>query len=339
MEISFCTAPGNFRRDIGYGNAGYNIINSLKALGHEVPYDSKTSPIQINFSQPEWYHLRQSQYSIGYTPWESSKLPPSWPDILNSCDEVWTTSEKCQEWFLNNGVRGPVRVYKHGIEDLWKVPRLRNPQNKIRFLHIGEPAQRKGGQLALTAFRAAFGNRDDVHLTIKAFAESTIRHKDNQGNILGPISELNNVTLRTEVMTQDQLLSLILTHDALIYPSYGEGFGLIPLQALATGMPSVVTQWWCPYDKFICQLDYTVGDSPWQHQLHGQVAFPDYDNLVDWYRELHENFHKYAKPTFNKSYVLHRQFDWLTLTKEAFSHLETLPKSDSKNFETLGLRT
>lgn len=338
MEISFCTAPGNFRRDIGYGNASYNIINSLKALGHDVPYDKKSAPIQLNFSQPEWYHLRPHQYSIGYTPWESSKLPPAWPKVLNTCDEVWTTSEKCQEWFLDNGVRGPVRVYKHGIEDLWKVPRLRNPQTKIRFLHIGEPAQRKGGQIALTAFRKAFGNTDSVHLTIKAFAESTIRHKDEKGNILGPISELNNVTLRTDVMTQDQLLSLILTHDALVYPSYGEGFGLIPLQALATGMPSVVTEWWCPYSNFILPLEYKVADSPWAHQLHGQVAFPDFDNLVHWYVELYRNFSRYSTVAYNKSWVLHRQFDWLTLTKNAFYHLETFSESDLKSLETLGLK-
>lgn len=319
MEISYVSAPGNNRRDFGYGEAGYNIIRSLQRLGHSVPYDDKRSPVQINFSQPEWFHLRHGQYQIGYTPWESSVLPESWPKTLNACDEVWTTSPRCKEWFENAGINHDIKVFQHGIDKMW-TPKERKRGTKLNFLHVGEPAQRKGGQIALDAFRAAFKDQDDVHLTIKGFSTSTVRAMDRQGNILGQPTIYNNVSLDTRAIDRLRLPDYYKKFDALIYPSCGEGFGLIPLEALSTGMPSVVTKWWCPYDKFILPLKYKVVDSPYM-SLHGKVAMPDFDNLVWWYQELYDNFETYSTSALKRSARLRKEYDWKNLTENAFKDL------------------
>lgn len=320
MQISYNTAPGNLRLDIGYGQAGFNIVNSLKELGHEVPYDDKKCPVQINFCQPNWYHLRDDQYQIGYTPWESSEIPASWPAIIEKCDEFWTTSERCKQWYLDGGVNKDIKVYKHGVRDIWK-PHKRERKDVLRFLHIGEPAPRKGGQLAFDAFRAAFGQRNDVHLTIKAFAESTVRVKDREGNIIAPMNAVKNVTLDTRVIPDEYLPSYYNQHHVLIYPSFGEGFGLIPLQGVATGMPSVVPTWWCPYEQFVLPLDYKVGPTPWLLQLHGEVCHPSFDHLVELYRDIEENFSTYSDQFYERAPSVHEEFNWVKLTEEAFKDI------------------
>ena len=122
MQISFSTLRSNFNKSVGYGHAAINIVESLNKLGHQVPYQTKVAPVQLNFSQPTHFKMHRGQYQIGYTPWESTELPAEWMEYLQHCDEVWTTSTWCKEVFEANGIKD-VHVYPHGIEEFW-APRL-----------------------------------------------------------------------------------------------------------------------------------------------------------------------------------------------------------------------
>jgi Glycosyl transferases group 1 len=331
MKVSFYTVDSNIRKDNGYGYAGNSIRTSLENLGHAVGFHDEHADVELDFCQPTLYSHSSNQYKIGYTPWESSSLPEGWLDGFNSVDEVWTTSQKCKEWYENAGVKRPVRVYEHGVESIWQ-PKRRNPKKKIRFLHIGEPAPRKGGQLALEAFRAAFDNRDDVHLTIKANGHNTTRayvqqgfHRGGPRNILGlPHQVYQNVTLVEDTLPEDELVGLYHAHDVLVYPSWGEGFGLIPLQALATGMPTICTGAWAPYQRFLGNLSLDSDEYPsrWPDIHPGMMYRPDYHHLVELYKYSYENYDALSTIHFDNAKDVHSEYNWNTLTKNAFKHLE-----------------
>jgi hypothetical protein len=59
MQISFFTPTINLRNSNGYGYAGLNIVNSLKSLGHDVPYSHTKAPVQLNFAQPEHFKMHR----------------------------------------------------------------------------------------------------------------------------------------------------------------------------------------------------------------------------------------------------------------------------------------
>ena len=82
MQISFFTPRINFTLATGYGYATHNITNSLKELGHTVPYAYSKAPVQINFAQPFQFKMHRNQYQIGYTPWESTIVPSTWFQLL-----------------------------------------------------------------------------------------------------------------------------------------------------------------------------------------------------------------------------------------------------------------
>lgn len=331
MKVSFYTVKGDIRHDNGFGYAGQNIRNSLTNLGHEVTFWDDTADFQLNFCHPTYYPGSISQYQIGYSPWESTSLPSGWLEGFNDCNEVWTTSPKCKEWFQNAGVKQPIYVYEHGVEPIW-TPKHRRPNSKVRFLHIGEPSPRKGGQLAFEAFRSAFGNRDDVHLTIKANGHNTVRaympgqvRRGGPRNILGlPHQVYQNVSLIEDSLSVDELVALYHSHDVLVYPSWGEGFGLIPLQALATGMPTICTGAWAPYERFLgnLSLDSNEVQSPWPDFHPGLMTEPDENHLVELYRYAYDNFTALAKINFDNAEDVHSEYNWDTLTKNAFRHLE-----------------
>jgi len=325
MDISFSTPIINLKTSNGYGHASSKIIDSLKRLGHNVPFQDARAKVQLNFSQPVYYKLHRNQYQISYTPWESTVIPKDWFEYLEACDEIWTTSDWCKDVFENNGFKD-VKVFPHGIDPIWR-PKKRNLEHgrPIKFLHVGEPAPRKGGQMVVDAFTSMFGNNPFYSLTIKSYGPSTTRIYNNyiEKNIIGIPNELyNNITVITESMSDEELVKLYHDHDVLIYPSYGEGFGFIPLQALATGMPVICTESWAQYDKFLgpLRLKSEMIDSPWPFH-NGKVFEPEYKHLLELIRDVSINFNAYAGYYFAQSTKIHEEYNWDRLTNKAFEHI------------------
>ena len=324
MKISFFTPTINLKNSNGYGYAGLNIVESLKKLGNEVPYGDPRSPVQINFAQPEHFKMHKGQYQIGYTPWESTSVPKRWKPMIDATDEMWTTYDWCANVFEDNGYKN-IKVYPHGIQDIWR-PKRRKESDTIKFLHIGEPAPRKAGQMVVDAFTHLFGNKPGYSLTIKAYYNNTTRIYNNiiDKNIVGlPQHMFNNINVITEEMTNEELVKLYHDHDVLVYPSYGEGFGFIPLQALATGMPTICTSGWAHYENYLgpLKIKSELIDSPWSFPHEGQVLEPNYAHLLEVMRDIAFNFKAYSGYYFAQSTRIHEDYNWDQLTNNAFSHI------------------
>lgn len=324
MEISFFTPTINLKNSNGYGYAALNIVNSLKTLGCSVPYSNPKSKVQFNFAQPEHFKMHRNQYQIGYTPWESTKIPDIWKTKLDAVDEIWTTSNWCANVFEDNGYKN-IKVYPHGIEDIWN-PKRRQESDVIKFLHIGEPAPRKAGQMVVDAFSQLFGNNQKYSLTIKAYYNNTTRIYNNiiDRNIIGlPQNIYNNIKVITEELSNEQLVKLYYDHDVLVYPSYGEGFGFIPLQALATGMPTICTSGWAHYENYLgpLKLKSQLIDSPWPFPHQGKVLEPNYQHLLEIMKDVVFNFNAYSGYYFAQSEKIHKEYNWLQLTENSFKHI------------------
>ena len=324
MNISYSTPVVNIRGETGYGYAGRSIVNSLISLGHFVPFQDPKSPVQLNFSQPDLFKLHRGQYQIGYTPWESTVVPKRWHEMMNHCDELWTTSDWCANIFEDNGFKN-VKVFPHGIDPMW-TSKKRERKETLKFLHIGEPAPRKGGQVVVDAFSYLFGNKPGYSLTIKCFNQNTTRIYNNymDKNIIGVPNELySNIHINNKVLKDEELVRLYHDHDVLVYPTYGEGFGFIPLQALATGMPTISTYDWAHYKDYIgpLKLKSEIVDSPWDYMHEGKVFEPEYQHLLELMRDVDLNFKAYSAYYYTQSTKIHEEYNWLQLTNNAFDHI------------------
>lgn len=321
-EVSFYTHVGGADTSQGYGYAGLNIVNALNNLGYKTPFNDENSPIQLNFTQPWYYQIesesRKNQLKIGYTPWESTKLWETWPDYMNACDEVWATNQFCADVFKAEGVTKPIYVYEHGIEPVW-TPLKRSAKNTIKFLHVGEPAMRKNGQMVYDAFEELFGNNPDYFLTIKANGFSTIRY-DKNGIYDEPINRTHNMQIITEVLDIEDLINLYHNHHILVYPSHGEGFGFIPIQAMATGMPVILNPSWASYKRFVTTQAVTdsLEDSPWPDTHPGQMYKPDYESLKLSMLDAVDRFSEISSESYRMSPLIHAQYSWEKVTKKAF---------------------
>ena len=321
MQISFSTPTINMKNNNGYGYAGLNIVQALTELGHTVPFQNSKAPVQLNFSQPDHFKMHRNQYQISYTPWESTVIPSSWRSNLEVVDEIWTTSDWCANVFELNGY-SDVKVFPHGISSAWE-PKKRIDDGIIKFLHIGEPAPRKAGQMVLDTFISLFADNPKYSLTIKAYGVNTTRVYNNyiDKNIIGlPQNIYQNIKIITDNLNEEELVNLYHDHDVLVYPSYGEGFGFIPLQALATGMPTICTSSWAHYKKYLgpLKLKSQLIDSPWQFPHEGKVFEPNRQHLVELMREVSLNFNAYSGYYYSQATKIHEEYNWNQLTSNAF---------------------
>lgn len=327
MDISFTTLISNITDKNGYGTAGLGIVESLKGLGHEVKFQDPTAPIELAFNQPVYdtFGYAPGQHKIILTPWESSGLPKGWKEGFKKADEVWATSEVVKKWYHDAGVEGDITVYPHGIDRKWTEARSRRKCSggPLRFLYVGSPAPRKGGQMVYDAFIKAFGDDPNYQLTIKAYGGMTeIRHMSN-GSIIGPAGAFNsNITVLKDTISTEEMVRLFQSHHVMVYPSYGEGWGLIPFQAMATGMPTICTSAWADYRHLLVpqlSLPSTVVDSPWPHMHPGKMFKPDFDSLVSSLYWIADNFEEASAKAFRYSYFLEQEYDWLKLTEKVFA--------------------
>lgn len=322
MQISFHTHEGGLDTTQGYGYAGYHIVDSLQRLGHTTPFNYAGAPVQIDFTQPYYYQYHEGQYHIGYTPWESTELHENWNNLMNMCDEVWTTSPWCAKVFEDNGVTKPIHIYEHGIGHEWS-PFRRRSKNVLRFLHHGEPAVRKNGHKAFQAFVELFGNDPRYELTLKSNGYTTIRAKRIDGSIAQVHEIYKNVNVVKEVLDLPDLISLYKMHHVLIYPSFGEGFGFIPLQAMATGMPVIMNTSWAPYSQYGVGLDVEdrLIKTPWPNVHPGQMLEPDFDSLKEQMQRAADDFETFSDRAFEVAPEIHEVYDWTNVTERAFAHI------------------
>lgn len=330
MILSFNTNPGSLNINTGYGYAGYHMVTSMQELGHKIPFRFPKAKVQLNFSQPQFIQFNEGQKQIAFHPWESTQLKQGWLETLKQADDVWAPSQWVANIYKDLGI-DDVYVYPHGVEKLWK-PVKRETNGPLRFLHVGEPAPRKGGQMVFEAFLQVFGNDPDYQLTIKAHHYNTIRLYNNYNkynNIynkynISNIYNINNISIITNDVSTSQLAGIFMTHHCLVYPSYGEGFGFIPLQALATGMPTICTGEWAEYKKYLGELELKSSyiPSPWPDMHPGYMPEPDFDHLCDLLKDVANRYNTHSEVFYNQAAEVAQAFDWLQLTNNAMKRIE-----------------
>jgi glycosyltransferase involved in cell wall biosynthesis len=128
----------------------------------------------------------------------------------------------------------------------------------------------------------------------------------------------DNITYIHETLSQEDLIKLYYGHDVLIYPSEGEGFGFIPLQALATGMPVISTGLWCSYKDLLGRniIDAKLGKTQSTGYTCGDVVLPEIDSLIYLMRRVVDNFDDEINYYFNQAPSVYARYNWQTRCDE-----------------------
>lgn len=314
-EISWFTPPG-----IGAGNGyGYAAVETIKALQRKeinVPFQSESHEFNkqsdarchISFVQPSFYQGLPDQFRVGYTPWESSEIPDSWIPKMRAMDEIWTPATWVQDIYESYNVNSVIRYVPHGFDpEIWKITQ-RYEKNTFNFLHVGGPTARKGGQRVVDAFLDLFDGNDSVTLTMKSHGSSEARvyYKGQFGNAkMHP-----QITVYEDLLSHEDLAKLYENADCLVYPTNGEGFGLIPFQGIVTGLPTIVTDATACADFAHYGLPLRATPTPGNGIHIGDWYEPDPDHLRELMLYVYENFDQAKEHAMHGAAILQNSFTW-----------------------------
>ena len=174
----------------------------------------------------------------------------------------------------------------------WRSRNSEKPPPRFRFVSVFKWEWRKGYDILLSAYWAAFTPSDGVELVIRSYKPSWLTGPRNLVKAMEgmaqrwhgvPMSELAPVRWISEPLSRRQLRELYTSGHAFVLPTRGEGWCLPCVEAMASGLPAIVTNASGP-------TEYMSADVGWPLAVRGTLhrdgtAEPDAAHLQQCMRE------------------------------------------------------
>lgn len=203
--------------------------------------------VEVRQSWPPQLEPAPSGKLAAIVPWEFGSVPADWvAQITENVDELWVPSEYVRAMFVTDGVPSArVQVIPNGVDlTVFSPSRERAPDVAVtRFLFVGGLIWRKGSDILLDAFTTAFAGRDDVELVIKDVGGDSFYRMGDRDRFREHAASgaLPRITLHSDELSTADLVDLYRSCDVLLHPYRGEGFAMPVLEAMACGLPVIVT--------------------------------------------------------------------------------------------------
>lgn len=252
----------------GYGVVGRNMMSALHELGHDLKvYDIANSVDLISEKEANLYQTLKNkdfhddspciriwhQHSLDV--WAGNGIKVAFPifeldtfsDLekhhLSLPDKIAVCSTWASEVMLDQ-IDREAAVVPLGIDPKMFCPASseKNPNNDFVFLNVGKWEVRKGHDILADIFNKAFRPDDKVQLKVLASeAWSTEQEQEDWVRFYKETPMGKNIQFVMGVSSQHEVVKIMQSADAGIFPSRAEGWNLELLEMMACGKPVIST--------------------------------------------------------------------------------------------------
>eukprot|EP00045_Choanoeca_perplexa_P015785 m.203976 g.203976 ORF g.203976 m.203976 type:complete len:476 (-) comp17080_c0_seq1:33-1460(-) len=191
-------------------------------------------------------------YKIGRAMFETTSIPDHWKQPCKLMDEIWVPSKWGRDVFINAGVDADrLQVIPEAVDtsvfDPAKAKRLPElmleSDQKFAFLSVFKWEDRKGWDILIKAFALEFTSDESVALYLRSGRDKN-RPEADVKRLLRELKVKTppQITWIPPVPTKDYV-NMYHTADAFVLPTHAEGFGRPIMEAMAMGLPVIVTNW------------------------------------------------------------------------------------------------
>jgi len=248
-----------------YSGFAFSAKNNIKALASG-GYDVSIKPLDLGFHKSinvrdfkffqelvdddsgdvQIYHCipimqRRVPYSgriIGYGTFENIEIPQEWINVLQKNDNVIAPSLFNFNSFsakLDNVVYIP-----HCLNFSEYSYYNRRDISPYLFLYFGTWKNRKNYDILLRAFIEEF-NSENVELVLKVHNEALKSPEKSISRISKQLGKTGKIRVESQILKDEEISSYLRQFNCLVSPTLGEGFGYPGLQAMASGLPIIIT--------------------------------------------------------------------------------------------------
>lgn len=199
--------------------------------------------------------VASSKIKIAYSVFEATRIPMRWVFTLNkNFDAVVVPDAFLEEVYRNCGVEIPIFVLPLPIyiDKFLEKPLKAMPDKPFTFGMSAQFLQRKNHMLLLEAFVQEFGNNPAVRLYLHGRNGDNKIVQDLHNKIKK--SGCKNAFIVQKSLGADGYIDFLSSLDCYVFVSSGEGFSITPREALACGIPCILSD--NSAHRTICKTSY-----------------------------------------------------------------------------------
>ena len=321
--------------------------NIFMKMYRPIDFD-KDDFIYLKIIHPEQWPLVKNRSFFGFHILEGDRLPIQHIEGINNSivKIVFTPSSFVENLFITQGVKKPIKVVPHAISKKFKPRNIEKDDRVTVFLYIAaifgvSNSDRKGLDILLWAWKR-FENNKHMKLILKINARYAIKANKDLGKTFDLQEYLENVyggklpqniELIDYSLNDADLVKLYNISDCILYPSRGEGFGLVPFEGLGCGTPCIVTAN-LGMDEYLNHLDGGYARVKVSCLVPGENRYPYFDGVhqSNWHEPDKSDFlekiydflgHKkyYKQGALEASERLHMIFSYEKVGAQLFNNL------------------
>lgn len=255
---------------------------------------------------PQMFDRINNEFRIGYTMVENTKVGEAWVAMCNAMDAIFVPTPFLVDVFKKSGVTVPIRSVKQGVDSRRFVYANRDKRKYFTFGTIGHMDERKNWKDLVQAFCSEFDPWEPVRLVIKN-ANKYFEHM---------AFEDKRISVQSNNLTFDEINDLYKTFDCFVFPSHAEGSGLPPREAMATGLPTILTNWSGLSE--ICNPEFNYPLTPTAidfpdirgKEQPGFQARLDVSELMYWMRYVYTHQEEAREKGLKASEYIHKEWSW-----------------------------
>lgn len=278
------------------------IVKRKKArLGKVAIYEDIFYPSSSEYFSRKFNDSCKDSIKIAYTMFESTVIPDDWVENLNTYFDMAIVPDPFYvKVYQDSGVKIPIFVLPLGLnlQDFLERPlKQKKSDAPLTFGYFSTCYLRKNHVDLVKAFHKAFQNSDQVRLVINC-KQST---PEALADLKKTIKDLGctNIQLTTHCLDRAEYLQLFESIDCYVSLSKSEGFSKQPREAMALGLPVIVSN--NTAQKTICDSQLvtpvscpTEEPAYYEHfrNVYGVRFNIDIEEAANTFKDVYENYDK-----------------------------------------------
>jgi glycosyltransferase involved in cell wall biosynthesis len=236
---------GEKGNSLGYAHSSRMIEASLRILGHSVSYTE--GEVALHYGAPWLYRRVPDKPNVLFTMYESPALREDFLDYLRDPDLLIAPSSWCADIFQPFS-KAEVQVVPLGVDSqVFRFKKRNPPQSPFLWLYVGAPNFRKFTVLP-QIYQAFISRTEHCHLYLKLTGADTsgvpsMLEDPRVVEVEENLWEGPNCTVDNRFISPEELSEIYHKADGFLFLHCGEGFGLTGLEAMATGLAPVLTDY------------------------------------------------------------------------------------------------
>ena len=284
-------------------------------------------------------HMLDTRYRIVFSAAETTRIPQPLLPFYFYADMVWTMSAWGRELLERHQLPPErIRVVPAGVDPKVFAPAssARPRGDVFRFLCIGKWEERKGNAGLVRAFAEEFDPCEPVELVMHCGTSWTraIDYRQEIARLVAGAGRSSARIMASDPLRLEKLVELMRSADTFVLPTRGEAWGLPVLEAMACGLPCIVTDYSGPTEflnrnngypirvEGMCKAeDPEFFHAPWDW---GMWAQPDLAHLRSLMRFVYRNPEDARRKGQRAREDAVRCWTWDLAAEKAMAHIHEL---------------